>query len=101
MLMCEMHLVTSFEVSSTPDLSKKRSRWGVPPPDVASSSSSSGEAATGGPVKKKRPSRWGAPPTQDETMLTQAIESFTKPITQKLTPDQIRQMMEQQQVHVS
>ena len=61
-----------------------------------SSSSSSSSSKAG--VKRKRRSRWGEAPSQEDTVIAQAIESFDKPSTQKLTPEQIRQMIEQQQV---
>ena len=77
---------------------KKRSRWDAPPQGAEPPSSSKLATQAAGEVKRKKPSRWGVAPSQEDTMIAQAIESFAKPVTQKLTPDQIRQMMEQQQV---
>ena len=49
-------------------------------------------------MKRKRKSRWDDGPSEEDRMIAQAIQSFDKPSATKLTPEQIRQMVEQQQV---
>lgn len=84
------------DVSSTSAASNQYTTGIVGKKSSLSSSSFSSSSKAG--VKRKRRSRWGEAPSQEDTVIAQAIESFDKPSTQKLTPEQIRQMIEQQQV---
>ena len=52
--------------------------------------------------KRKRKSRWSdAAPGQsrDDKMINEAISSFDQPSVAQMTPEQIRQMIEQQEVN--
>ena len=66
-------------------------------PGTAASSSSIGVGQ-----KRKRKSRWSdAPPgqLQEDKMISEAISSFDQPSVAQMTPEQIRQMIEQQEVN--
>ena len=48
--------------------------------------------------KRKRKSRWSEAPTKDEQEVATVINSFSNPLKSQLTPEQFRQLLEQQEV---
>lgn len=69
-------------------------------PTTSSGVVSNTEVVDSVPVpKRKRKSRWSEAPTKDEQEVATVINSFSNPLKSQLTPEQFRQLLEQQELN--